>query len=180
MQKDIDVARLVFVDESGAKTNMTRLRGRALGGARVRDSAPHGHWSTTTMIGSVRLDGTSACMAVGGAADSDAFREYVRRVLVPSLRAGDMVIWDNLSAHDDKAARAMIEAVGATVQPLPPYSPDLNPIEQMWSKVKESLRKAKARTVKSLYQAIGRALNTVTAKDAQGWFQACGYTACQH
>lgn len=99
-----------------------------LGGARVQDCAPHGHWGTTTMIGSVRLDGQSACMAVEGSMDRDVFRQYVRQVLVPTLREGDVVIWDNPATHDDATARQMIEAVSATIQPLPPYSPDMNPI----------------------------------------------------
>lgn len=180
MQDNIDVKRLVFIDESGAKTNMTRLRGRALEGARVQDSAPHGHWSTTTMIGSIRLGGQIACMAVASAVDCDVFRQYVRCVLVPTLRVGDMVVLDNLSAHGDKSSRRAIEEAGATVHFLPPYSPDLNPIEKMWSKVKESLRAAKARTEESLYEAIGLALEKVTAKDATGWFVSCGYTASQH
>ena len=176
----MDVGRLVFVDESGAKTNMTRLRGRALGGARLFDASPHGHWCTTTMISSVRLDGTCACMAVDCATDRDVFREYVRAVLVPALRPGDIVILDNLSAHDDEEARRLIETVPARLLPLPPYSPDLNPIEKMWSKVKAFLRNAKARTQGELYDAIAEALGTVTPQDAAGWFSSCGYTASQH
>jgi transposase len=170
----------VFVDESGAKTNMTRLRARARNGARAVDSAPHGHWSTTTMIGSIRLDGRSACMAVAGATDADVFREYVRCVLVPTLRPGDIVVLDNLAPHKDKSARDLIEEVGAELCFLPPYSPDLNPIEKMWSKVKAFLRGAKARTEKELYEKIGLALDTVTPHDVEGWFRSCGYTATQH
>ena len=177
MQPLLDVNRLVFVDESGAKTNLTRLRGRALHGARLFDSAPHGHWCTTTMISSVRLDGTTACLAIEGATDSGIFREYVRAVLVPSLRPGDVVILDNLTAHLDTAARSLIESAGAQMLFLPPYSPDLNPIEKRWSKVKNFLRNAKARTREELYEAIGTALNTVTPQDAEGWFLSCGYTA---
>jgi transposase len=176
----MDIHRLVFVDESGAKTNMTRLRGRALGGSRLFDAAPHGHWCTTTMISSIRLDGTCACMAVDSATDRDVFREYARQVLVPALRPGDIVILDNLSAHEDEETRLLIEAVPARLLPLPPYSPDLNPIEKMWSKVKEFLRDAKARTQSELYDAIAAALNTVTPQDAAGWFSSCGYTASQH
>lgn len=175
----LDVQRLVFVDESGAKTNMTRLRGRAREGARVMDRAPHGHWCTTTMISSIRLDGTSACMAVDGATDKDVFREYVRRVLVPTLRPGDIVVLDNLSAHKDSEALELIESAQAALRFLPPYSPDLNPIEKMWSKVKSFLRSAKARTQEELCDAIGAALRTVTLQDAEGWFQSCGYTANQ-
>jgi len=159
---------------------MTRLRGRALHGRRVLDSAPHGHWHTTTMIGSIRLDGTSVCMAVEGATDTEVFREYVRRVLAPALRPGDIVVLDNLAAHKDAQAEALIEAAHAELRFLPPYSPDLNPIEKMWSKVKAFLRAAKARTQEELYAAIGAALRTVTPQDAEGWFRSCGYAAAQH
>ena len=180
LQAGVNAEQLVFIDESGAKTNMTRLRGRALGGGRVRDSAPYGHWCTTTMIGSIRLDGKIACMAVDGAMDHDVFCEYVRWILAPTLRPGDLVVLDNLSVHGAGQARAMIEAAGARVHFLPPYSPDLNPIEKMWSKIAEFLRAAKARTQEELYLTIGKALDTVTAKDAVGWFRSCGYTAVQH
>lgn len=180
MQQSFDVDRLVFVDESGAKTNMTRLHGRALRGARLLDHTPHGHWCTTTMIGSIRLDGTSACLAVDGSTDRDVFREYVRCVLVPSLRPGDIVILDNLAAHSDLETEKLIEAAEARLLFLPPYSPDLNPIEKTWSKVKSFLRKTKARTKEALYEAIGAALKTVTPEDAKGWFLSCGYTASQH
>ena len=179
-QGTLDFTRLVFLDESGAKTNMTRLRGRALKGERLIDTAPHGHWYTTTIIGAVRLDGSTACMAINGATDKDIFREYVRCVLLPTLRAGDIVVLDNLSAHKDQHTRDMIEGAGAELRFLPPYSPDLNPIEKMWSKVKERLRAAKARTEEELYQAIGLALETVTPQDVEGWFRSCGYTASQH
>jgi len=144
------------------------------------DSAPHGHWHTTTMIGSIRLDGTSVCMAVEGATDTEVFREYVRRVLAPALRPGDIVVLDNLAAHKDAQAEALIEAAHAELRFLPPYSPDLNPIEKMWSKVKAFLRAAKARTQEELYAAIGAALRTVTPQDAEGWFRSCGYAAAQH
>ena len=176
-QPTLDLDRLVFLDESGAKTNMTRRRGRAKDGQRCVDDAPHGHWSTTTMISSVRLDGTTACMAVDGATTSEIFRIYVREILVPSLRPGDIVIFDNLSAHKDAEAMNLIHAAGAMTLALPAYSPDLNPIEKMWSKVKEFLRSAKARTFDALIDAIAAALQTVTSSDAQGWFASCGYVA---
>lgn len=177
LQSALDISRLVFLDESGAKTNMTRLRGRVLGGQRLVDTAPHGHWCTTTLIGAVRLDGSTACMAIDGATDKTIFREYVRRVLLPTLRVGDIVILDNLSAHKDQESQDLIKQAGAELCFLPPYSPDFNPIEKMWSKVKTFLRAAKARTEEDLYQAIGLALETVTPKDAEGWFRSCGYTA---
>lgn len=171
-----DARRLIFIDESAAKTNMTRLRGRGRRGQRVMDSAPHGHWHTTTMIGSIRLNGTINCMAVDSATTGEVFREYVRQVLCPTLRTGDIVIADNLSAHKDSESEALIRARGATLEFLPPYSPDFNPIENMWSKVKNHLRSAKARSQEKLYTAIGQALATVTSKDAAGYFFSCGYT----
>ena len=177
-QGDLDPARLVFIDESGAKTNMTRLRGRAKGGSRCVEDAPHGHWCTTTMISSVRLDGSTACMAIDDATSAEVFREYVRHVLTPTLRPGDIVVLDNLAAHKDAEALGLIRAADAEVWFLPPYSPDLNPIEKMWSKVKELLRAAKARTFDALLAAIADAMKTITAQDAHGWFESCGYAAC--
>ena len=167
---------MVFIDEAGAKTNMTRLRGRAPRGQRVHDHIPLCHWSTTTILGAVRLDGTTAAMTIDGPTTSEVFRAYVEHILVPTLRPGDIVVLDNLSPHKDKAAMALIEAAGAEVRPLPPYSPDLNPIEKMWSKVKAILRRIKARDTESLLTAIGLALEEVTAEDAAGWFASCGYS----
>ena len=171
----MDPSKLVFVDESAAKTNMVRLRGRSKGGLRCYCFAPCGNWQTTTMLSSVKLDGTTACMAIEGGTSSEVFREYVRQILVPSLKAGDVVIVDNLSAHKDRKAKEAIEAAGAQIVFLPAYSPDLNPIEKMWSKVKEKLRAIGARTFDSLITAIAQALDSVTKIDAQGWFQSCGY-----
>lgn len=174
-----DAYRYVFIDESAAKTNMTRLYGRGRRGQRVRDHTPHGHWNTTTMIGSLRLDGTVSCMAVDGATTQEVFREYIRQVLCPTLREGDIVIADNLSAHKDEESEALIRAKGATLEFLPPYSPDFNPIEKMWSKVKACLRAQKARTEEGLIQAIGLALKSITPEDSQGYFFSCGYTTSQ-
>jgi len=167
--------RLVFLDESGAKTNMTRLYGRAKSGQRVVDDTPAGHWGTTTMISSVRIDGSTACMVVGGATNKDVFGAYVLHILLPTLRVGDIVVMDNLSAHKDKQTIAMIESVVAEVWFLPPYSPDLNPIEKMWSKVKQYLRSVKARSQDAFIQAIADALDYVSAQDVAGWFESCGY-----
>jgi transposase len=128
------------------------------------------------MIGSVRLDGTTACMTIEAATDTDIFRAYVQRVLIPTLRPGDVVILDNLSPHKNSETIRWIELAGASVRFLPAYSPDLNPIEKMWSKVKEALRTAKARTPAALNDAIARALASVTAADAQGWFASSGYS----
>lgn len=127
------------------------------------------------MISSVRLDGSTACMVIDGATAADVFREYVGHVLLPTLRPGDIVVLDNLSAHKDTQAIELIKSAGAEVLFLPPYSPDLNPIEKMWSKVKEFLRSAKARTFEALMEAIASALKTITAQDAVAWFQSCGY-----
>ena len=153
--------QLVFLDESGAKTNMTRLRGRAPCGQRVYDQAPHG---------------STACMVIEGATDHDVFLAYIRQVLAPTLRPGDCVIMDNLAPHKTLSIQLVIATMGATVRWLPPYSPDLNPIEKMWSKVKECLRSAKARTPQALEVAIARALAAVTPDDAANWFASCGYT----
>jgi transposase len=133
-QGGLDPARLVFLDESGAKTNMTRLRGRAPRGQRCHGSAPAGHWQTTTLIAALRLDGTTAAMTIPGATDTEVFRAYVAGVLCPSLRAGDIVIMDNLAPHHSEPTLELITAAGASVLFLPAYSPDLNPIEKMWSK----------------------------------------------
>ncbi len=128
------------------------------------------------MISSIRRDGSTAAMTVDGATTSEVFRAYVQHILAPTLRPGDIVVLDNLSPHKDKAALALIEQAGAEVRFLPPYSPDFNPIEKMWSKVKTLLRSAKARTDDALLTAIGVALAKVTAQDAEGWFASCGYS----
>ena len=174
-QRRWDPARLVFVDESGAKTNMTRLRGRSLKGKRLNASAPSGHWQTTTMIGAVRLDGSTACMAIEGATNTEVFRAFVSEILIPELRPNDIVIMDNLSAHKSETTLELIHKVGAEVLFLPPYSPDLNPIEKMWSKIKNSLRSSSARDLTNLIHAIALALQKVTAQDASGWFHSSGY-----
>ena len=155
---------------------MTRRGGRAQRGERVHSSAPAGHWQTTTMLASIRLDGSTACMTLEGATDTEVFQTYVREVLCPTLRPGDVVVMDNLSPHKNEAALQLIGQTGASVRFLPAYSPDLNPIEKMWSKVKQFLRSAEARTREELQAAIAAALATVTAQDALGWFASCGYS----
>ena len=172
----MNLEKLIFIDESGAKTNMTRLYGRAKAGRRVVDNVPAGHWCTTTMISSVRLDGSTACMVVDGATNKEVFQAYVQHILVPTLKSGDIVVMDNLSAHKNKEVKEMIESVGAQLWYLPPYSPDLNPIEKMWSKIKSILRSLKARTQQVLIKAIAQALEAITASDAKGWFESSGYT----
>jgi transposase len=171
----MNLGKLVFIDESGAKTNMTRLYGRAKAGQRAVDDTPSGHWCTTTMISSIRLDGSTACMVVDGATTIDIFKAYVEQILLPTLKAGDIVVLDNLSAHKNQAIRDVIESAGAELWFLPAYSPDLNPIEKMWSKIKSILRTLKARTEESLINAIAKALDCVTSSDAKGWFKSCGY-----
>jgi len=163
----------------GAKTNLTRLHRRAAGGQRVLDRAPQSHWRTTTLLAALRLDGATAPLLIEGPTDTVVFQAYVQQVLAPSLRAGDWVVLDNLSPHKASAVQAAIAAVGARVVFLPPYSPDLNPVEQLWSKVKAFLRQWKARTLEALIAAIRQALKTVTAADARGWFRHCGYVNTQ-
>ncbi len=176
---DLDPKHLVFIDESGAKTNMTRLRGRVKGGQRFFSSAPHGHWCTTTMISSIRFNGETATMEIGSTTDAMVFREYVRQILAPTLQPKDIVVMDNLRAHYDAESISLIEQTGASVKFLPPYSPDFNPIEKMWSKVKTLLRGYAARTQSELSEAISAALSAVTSMDAEGWFFSCGITASQ-
>jgi len=172
----LDPARLVFLDESAAKTNLTRLRGRAPRGERLVASCPHGHWRTTTMISSIRLDGSTACMTIDGPTDTEVFHAYVREVLCPALRPGDIVVMDNLSPHKHPTILHLIAAAQASVLFLPAYSPDLNPIEMMWSKIKALLRKAEARTHPDLLSAITGALRAITPQDAINWFAHCGYS----
>ncbi len=155
---------------------MTRLCGRAPRGERLLAACPHGHWHTTTMISSVRMDGTTACMTIEGATHTAVFQAYVREILIPSLRPGDIVIMDNLGAHKNSATLELIKACGAQPRFLPAYSPDLNPIELMWSKVKARLRAVEARTREQLQTAIGEALRSVTPEDALHWFAHCGYS----
>jgi transposase len=168
--------RLVFIDESGAKTNMTRLYARSFDGKRVVDSVPNSRWSTTTMISAIRWDARNASVVVDGPTDGDVFRCYTNQILLPLLEPNDVVVMDNLAAHKVSGIREAIESTGAAVRYLPPYSPDLNPIEKMWAKVKAYLRKEKARTKDVLWNVIGDALKTVTPSDTAGWFASCGYT----
>lgn len=171
----VDPRREVFVDELGAQTTMTPLYGRAPRGQRVEDAVPADHWHTTTLIQAQRLDGPCAAMELDGPLDGASFRFWVEHLLLPCLRPGDIVSWDNLKAHQSAQAEDLLARAGATLKPLPPYSPDLNPVEPMGGKIKEFLRRAKARTARMLTKAIGLALATVTPEDIQGWFAHCGY-----
>jgi transposase len=173
----IDPGRLVFLDEVGAHTAMTRLYGRAARGQRVVGSVPHDAWQTTTLISAIRPQGVAASLVFPGATDAAAFQTYVEQVLVPVLRPGDIVVLDNLRAHKGKAVARAIRKVGAGVWYWPPYSPDFNPIEKVWAKVKAWLRKAEARTTEALWDAIAQALQAVTAQDCQNSFAHCGYPA---
>jgi transposase len=165
----VDPRRLVFVDECGANTAMTRMYGRAPRGQRVYSDAP-GHWESITLTCGLRLSGPVAALAFPGATNTAMFEEYVAEVLVPELRPGDVVIWDNLQPHKSEEAVEMVEAAGASVVPLPPWSPDLTPIEEMISKVKNVIRSIAARTTGAVYAAFASALHDVTLGDIAGWF----------
>jgi transposase len=171
----LDLHRLKFIDESGINIAMTRLYGRAPRGARALGSAPQNYGQNVTMLGALSCTGLEAMMTIEGATDADVFRAYVREVLCPTLREGDIVVADNLSAHKAAGVQEAIAATGARLLYLPPYSPDLNPIERCWSKIKTCLRAAKARTREALDAAVTRALATVTEADARAWFAHCGY-----
>jgi transposase len=175
----IDPARLVFLDESGVSTEMTRSYGRALRGERVHEATPAGHWSTLTLLGAMTRKGLLAAMTVDSPTDGDVFLAYLDQVLCPQLEPGQIVILDNLGAHKVEGVRERIEATGAQLLYLPPYSPDFNPIEQAWSKLKQHLRKAKARTVELLEEAVAEALASITPRDATAWFRHCGYSIQQ-
>ena len=176
-QPDLDPARLVFIDETGASTKMARLYGRSQRGARCTAAITHGHWKTTTFVGGLRLAGMTAPMVLDGPMDGPAFRAYVEQVLVPTLRPGDIVVLDNLPAHKPAAVREAIEATGAQLRYLPPYSPDLNPIEMAFAKLKALLKKAAARTVHDLWRAIAEALPRLTAEECKNYFIDAGYEA---
>lgn len=174
-QPDLDPERLVFIDETGASTKMARLHGRARRGERCRAPVPHGHWKTTTFVGALRLEGMTAPMVLDGAMNGPAFLAYVEQVLVPTLAPGDIVVMDNLPAHKPMAVRAAIHAAGAELHFLPPYSPDFNPIEMAFSKLKSLLKKAAARTKDDLWQAIGHAIDSFTRAECASYFTAAGY-----
>lgn len=174
-QPDLDPTRLVFIDETGASTKMARLRGRAPRGQRCRAAVPHGHWKTTTFVGALRLGGMTAPMVLDGPMNGPAFLAYVEQMLAPTLRQGDTVIMDNLPSHKVAGVRAAIVAKGARLLLLPPYSPDFNPIENAFSKLKALLRKAAARTIPDLWAAIADALPQFTPAECANYFTACGY-----
>jgi len=155
---------------------MTRLRGRALRGERLIDKVPHGHWKTTTLIAALGISGMRCSTVVDGAVNGDVFEAFVEQVLVPELRRGDVVVMDNLSSHKRERVRELIEAAGARLLFLPPYSPDLNPIEMIFAKIKQRLRSIKTRTQDALWKAMQSVLDKVTTADATNCYKHCGYT----
>jgi transposase len=165
----------VFIDETWATTNMTRRYGRAKRGERLVAAVPHGHWKTTTFIGALRADGLTAPAVFDGAINGASFLAYVQQVLVAALKPGDIVILDNLSSHKVVGVREAIEAAGAELRYLPPYSPDLNPIEQLFAKLKALLRKIAARSVDVLWTAIGDLLDTFAPDECRNYLRHAGY-----
>ena len=177
-QARLDPRRLVFIDETWAKTNMTRTHGRALRGQRLVDKVPHGHWKTLTFLAALRYDAITAPFVLDGPINGEWFLAYVEQVLVPTLRPGDVVVMDNLGSHKGKAVRRAIRSAGAHLIFLPPYSPDLNPIEQVFAKLKTLLRKAAERTVEATWRRIGKLLDHFSADECANYFVNSGYAPC--
>ena len=173
--KEVDAKRLVVLDECGSNIALTPLYARAPKGQRARGSVPRNRGKNTTLLASLSLEGMGASMIIEGAANATAFEAYLEHILIPSLHSGQIVVMDNLRVHKGARVRQLIEEKGCQVLFLPAYSPDLSPIEETFSKIKAFLRRAEARTHEALQEAIRQALLTVTAQDAQGWFQHCGY-----
>jgi transposase len=174
-QLDLDPEKLIFIDETWTTTNMARKNGRASKGERLRAGVPHGHWKTTTFVAGLRLTGMAAPMVLDGPINGQWFQAYVDQVLVPTLSPGDIVVMDNLGSHKGAGVRKAIEAVGATLLYLPPYSPDFNPIENAFSKLKALLRKAAERTVEGLWNRIGELLKEFSPTECANFFAAAGY-----
>ena len=177
MQPELDPERLIFIDETWLNTKMTRLRGRAPRGERLHSPIPHGHWRTTTLVAGLRLSGIDAAMVIDGPINGESFLAYVRQVLVPTLRPGDTVIMDNLGSHKGAAVYEAIEAAGSTLRVLPPYSPDFNPIENAFAKLKAMLRKAAERSINGFRHATERIIKTFTPPECANYFAAAGYDA---
>lgn len=176
-QPDLDPCKLIFIDETGASTKMARLRGRAKRGQRCRAAIPHGHWKTITFTAGLSLNGVVAPMVLDGPMNGEAFLTYICQVLVPELQKGNVVIMDNLPAHKVKGVRDAIEGTGARLIYLPPYSPDFNPIEMAFAKLKALLRKAAERTIDGLWQRIGILLDQFTAKECRNYLAKAGYAS---
>jgi transposase len=175
-QLGLNPPHLVFIDETAVKTNFTRLRGRAPRGQRLVEKVPYGHWKTTTLIAALDMRGMRCALTVDGAVNGEVFRTFIRQVLAPTLHPGDLVVLDNLAAHKVAGVREAITAAKAEVVYLPPYSPDLNPIENAFSKLKQGLRSAQHRTQETLWNNTQQVLETITPSDADGYFRHCGYT----
>jgi transposase len=176
LAEEIDARRLVFVDEMGTNTALSPLYAWAKKGQRAYSSVPRNRGANTTLLASMSVEGIGPSLAVEGPTNREVFETYVERVLAPTLRPGQVVVMDNLSAHKGERVKELIEEQGCKLLYLPPYSPDLNPIEEAFSKVKRILRKAASRTRKALIEAIGAAISAVTATDARGFFEHCGYS----
>ena len=174
-QLGLDPARLIFIDETWAKTNMTRLRGRCRRGQRLIAKVPHGHWKTTTLIAALDQQGMRCSMTVDGAVNRAVFEAFVEKILLPTLKVGDIVVMDNLSSHKGLHVRQRIESTGACVVFLPAYSPDLNPIELAFAKFKQLLRSAEHRDVHSLWNDTQRMLDLISPTDSANFFHHCGY-----
>ncbi|NLK37256.1 MAG: IS630 family transposase [Epulopiscium sp.] len=172
---EYDVNNLVFLDESGVNTDMTRPYARALGGQRTVDSTPVNTPSSTTVLSSVKIDGETAYTTYQGGTTAEKFAEYLRTKLFPTLEPDSIIIMDNMRSHHAKNIKLILEQSGLRYLYLPPYSPDLNPIEKLWSKIKAFLRKEKVRNAEELPCAIKSAFATISKTDCQGWFRACGY-----
>ena len=173
--KGLDPKTLVFLDETAANTKMTRRYGRAPRGERLVDAVPHGHWKTTTFVAALRWDGLTAPWVIDGAMNGDLFVAYVSKELVPTLRKGDVVVMDNLSSHKRAEVRTAIEGAGCRLLYLPPYSPDFNPIEPAYAKLKALLRKARERTVAGLETFLGKAVDAFHPQECPNYFRHCGY-----
>ena len=174
-QPGLDPRRLVFIDETGTSTNMARLRGRGKRGRRVVGRVPWGHWKVLTFVAGLRHDGITAPFVIDCAMTRAIFVEYLRQCLIPTLQPGDIVVMDNLPAHKGGTVRQIIEAAGAELRYLPAYSPDLNPIEQGFSKLKAHLRKAQERTIDTLWQRIGKLLDLFQPQECANFFANAGY-----
>jgi transposase len=174
-QIGLDPERLVFLDETWAKTNMTRPRGRSRRGTRLIASVPYGHWKTTTFVAALRTQGLTAPLVIDGPINGEVFLAYVQQQLAPTLQPGDLVVLDNLSSHKRAGVREAIESVGATLLYLPPYSPDFNPIEQAFAKFKWLLKSAAERTVDSLWRTCGQLLDEFTPTECRNYIHHCGY-----
>ncbi|WP_184451133.1 MULTISPECIES: IS630 family transposase [unclassified Rhizobium] len=174
-QLDLDPEKLIFLDETGLSTKMARLRGRAIRGERCRAGVPHGHWKTTTFTGALRLSGMTAPFVYDGAMNGNVFLAYVEQVLLPTLQIGDIVVMDNLPAHKAAGVRDAIERAGAKLMFLPPYSPDFNPIENAFSKLKAMLRARAERKIDALWDAVGALIPRFTPAECANYFRAAGY-----